>query len=151
MIHQNSPSNLLSSGKTQCTISLTNETWQHSSVQFSMLAEKRKRGTEGAGGVGWERECMCPFGPSFWTFSQSNECERECKGNRGPCRAELCLNNLITIHLFHSICFIYAFVLTVLISHPLWRCLSFHILQLSKEIKTGTLQLCLHLSGAAVN
>lgn len=46
------------------------------------------------------RESVCPFGPSFWLFSQSNECERECKGSQSPQRAKHCLNDVITIHSF---------------------------------------------------
>lgn len=89
---------MLSSSNNRHAICLANETWQHNSVQFSLLA--------GAG----ERErvsvrvrvfgSVCPFGPSFWPFSQSNECESEGKGSQGPQRARHCLNDFITIHLF---------------------------------------------------
>lgn len=89
----------LSSGKISRIIFLPNETWQHSSVQFSILAEESGRGwgqLRDVKAVGWE--CECPFGPSFWPLSQSNECE--CKGSHGLQRAKHCLNDVITIHLF---------------------------------------------------
>lgn len=76
---------------------------------------RRERGGESMWERESERERVCPFGPSFWPFSQSNECERECKGSQGPQRAKHCLNDVITMHLFP----LHLFHLHIL-SHPLF-------------------------------
>lgn len=97
MIHQNSLNRLLSSGNTQCAISLTNETWQHNSVQFSILAGKGENSRRDGGGEReWKRarkrECVLLAHPSGCFPSQTSVRERVCKGSQGLQRAKHCLN-----------------------------------------------------------